>query len=45
VKTSPDRVLYLARVLARKLKANLNLGQRADAATVRRAIVRDRTEA
>src|SRR5206468_8074370 len=45
VKTSPDRVLYLARVLARKLKANLNLGQRADDETVRRAIVRDLTEA
>jgi hypothetical protein len=45
VKTSPDRVLYLSRVLAKKLKDNLNLTQKADDETVRRAIVRDLTEA
>jgi hypothetical protein len=45
VKTSPDRVLYLSRVLAKKLKENLNLTQKADDETVRRAIVRDLTEA
>jgi hypothetical protein len=45
VKTSPDRVLYLSRVLAKKLKNNLNLTQNADDETVRRAIVRDLTEA
>lgn len=45
MKTSPDRVLYLSRVLAKKLKENLNLTQKADDETVRRAIVRDLTEA
>jgi len=45
MKPSPDRVLYLARVIAKKLKENLNLVQRADDETVRRAIVRDLTEA
>lgn len=45
MKTSPDRVLYLSRVLAKKLKDNLNLTQKPDDETVRRAIVRDLTEA
>jgi hypothetical protein len=45
VKTSSDRVLYLSRVLAKKLKGNLNLVQKADDDTVRRAIVRELTEA
>ncbi len=45
MKPSPDRILYLSRVLARKLKGNLNLAQGADDETVRRAIVRDLTEA
>jgi hypothetical protein len=45
LRTSPDRVLYLSRVLAKKLKGNLNLTQKADDETVRRAIVRDLTEA
>ena len=45
MKTSPDRVLYLSRVLAKKLKDNLNLTQKTDDETVRRAIVRDLTEA
>ena len=45
MKTSPDRVLYLSRVLAKKLKDNLNLVQKSDDDTVRRAIVRELTEA
>jgi hypothetical protein len=45
MKPSPDRVLYLSRVIAKKLKDNLNLVQKADDETVRRAIVRDLTEA
>lgn len=45
MKPSPDRVLYLSRVIAKKLKDNLNLEQKADDETVRRAIVRDLTEA
>jgi hypothetical protein len=45
MKPSPDRVLYLSRVIAKKLKENLNLTQKADDETVRRAIVRDLTEA
>lgn len=45
MKPSPDRVLYLARVLAKKLKGNLNLVQKADDETLRRALVRDLTEA
>jgi hypothetical protein len=45
MKPSPDRVLYLSRVIAKKLKDNLNLTQKADDDTVRRAIVRDLTEA
>ena len=45
MKPSPDRVLYLSRVIAKKLKENLNLSQKADDDTVRRAIVRDLTEA
>jgi hypothetical protein len=45
MKPSPDRVLYLARVIAKKLRENLNLVQRADDETVRRAIVRDLMEA
>ena len=45
MRPSPDRVLYLSRVIAKKLKDNLNLVQKADDETVRRAIVRDLTEA
>ena len=44
MKASADRVLYLARVLGKKLKDNRNLTQRADDETVRRAIVRVLTE-
>ena len=44
MKGSTDRILYLARVIARKLKENMNLVQKADDETVRRAIVRVLTE-
>ena len=44
MKASADRILYLARVLGKKLKDNRNLTQRADDETVRRAIVRVLTE-
>jgi hypothetical protein len=44
VKVSADRVLYLSRVIARKLKDNMNLIQKGDDETVRRAIVRVLTE-
>jgi hypothetical protein len=45
VKVSADRVLYLSRVIVRKLKENMNLVQRADDETTRRAVVRVLTEA
>ena len=41
---SSDRVLYLSRVILRKLKENMNLVQRADDETARRVIVRVLTE-
>ncbi|MCA1582195.1 MAG: DUF507 family protein [Acidobacteria bacterium] len=44
MKVSADRILYLSRVIARKLKENMNLIQRSDDETVRRAIVRVLTE-
>lgn len=44
MKVSADRVLYLARVIARKLKENMNVVQRADDDTARRAITRVLTE-
>jgi hypothetical protein len=44
VKVSADRILYLSRVLTRKLKENMNLIQKADDETVRRAVVRVLTE-
>jgi hypothetical protein len=40
VKVSADRILYLSRVILRKLKENMNLVQRADDETLRRAIVK-----
>jgi hypothetical protein len=40
VKVSADRVLYLSRVILRKLKDNMNLVQKADDETVRRAVQR-----
>jgi len=44
MKASADRILYLSRVITRKLKDNMNLIQRADDDTVRRAIVRVLTD-
>jgi hypothetical protein len=44
VKVSADRVLYLSRVITRKLKDNMNLVQKGDDETVRRAVVRVLTE-
>lgn len=44
MKVSADRILYLSRVIARKLKENMNLIQRSDDETIRRAIVRVLTE-
>lgn len=44
MKVSADRVLYLSRVIVRKLKENMNLVQKADDETVRRAVVRVLTE-
>jgi hypothetical protein len=40
MKVSADRVLYLSRVILRRLKENMNLVQKADDETARRAIVR-----
>ena len=44
MKVSADRILYLSRILTRKLKENMNLIQKADDETVRRAVVRVLTE-
>lgn len=44
MKVSPDRILYLSRVIVRRLKENMNLVQKADDETVRRAVVRVLTE-
>jgi hypothetical protein len=44
VKVSADRVLYLSRVILRKLKDNMNLVQKADDETSRRAIQRALSE-
>jgi hypothetical protein len=40
VKVSADRILYLSRVILRKLKENMNLVQKTDDDTLRRAIVK-----
>ena len=40
MKVSGDRILYLSRVILRKLKENMNLVQKADDETARRAIVK-----
>jgi hypothetical protein len=45
VKISADRALYLSRMILRKLKENMNLVQKSDDETARRAIVRVLTEA
>jgi hypothetical protein len=44
VKTSADRILYLARVVLKSLKEDRNLEQKADDETVRRAVVRELTD-
>ena len=44
MKVSADRVLYLSRVIMRRLKENMNLVQKADDETVRRAIVKVLTD-
>lgn len=44
MKLSGDRILYLSRVVLRRLKENMNLVQKADDETARRAIVRVLTE-
>ena len=44
MKASADRLLYLSRVIARKLKDSHNLVQRADDETVRRAVMRVLTD-
>jgi hypothetical protein len=44
VKVSADRILYLSRVILRKLKENMNLVQKVDDETVRRAIVKVLTD-
>lgn len=44
LKISADRILYLSRVILRKLKENMNLVQKADDETVRRAIVKVLTD-
>ena len=44
MKVSADRILYLARVITRKLQDNMNLVQKGDDETVRRAVVRVLTE-
>ncbi|HYT33041.1 MAG TPA: hypothetical protein VEO37_10635 [Thermoanaerobaculia bacterium] len=45
MKISADRALYLSRMILRKLKENMNLVQKSDDETARRAIVRVLTEA
>ena len=44
MKISPDRVLYLARVILKNLKQSRHLEQRSDDETVRRAVVRELTD-
>lgn len=44
MKISADRILYLSRVITRKLKENMNLIQKADDDTVRRAVARVLTD-
>ena len=45
MKISADRALYLSRMILKKLKENMNLVQKADDETARRAIVRVLTDA
>lgn len=45
MKPSADRILYLARAILKGLKENRNLEQKSDDETVRRAVVRELTDA
>ncbi len=44
MKVSADRILYLSRVILKRLKDSANLEQKADDETVRRAVVRELTD-
>ena len=44
MKASPDRILYLSRVMVRSLKGSRNLEPRSDDETTRRAVVRELTD-
>ena len=44
MKPTADRINYLSRVIARRLKESMNLVQKADDDTVRRAVVRVLTD-
>ena len=44
MKASPDRILYLSRVVLKSLKENRNLEQKSDDETARRAVVRELTD-
>lgn len=44
MKATADRINYLARVITRRLKDSMNLVQKADDETVRRAVVRVLTD-
>jgi hypothetical protein len=44
VRVSPDRILYLSRVILKSLKDSRNLEARSDDETARRAVVRELTD-
>ena len=44
MKASPDRILYLSRVILKSLKDNRNLEQKSDDETAHRAVVRELTD-
>ena len=44
MKVSPDRILYLSRVILKALKDSRNLEQKSDDETARRAVVRELTD-
>lgn len=44
MKVSADRILYLSRVILKRLKENRNLEQKIDDETARRAVVRELTD-
>jgi hypothetical protein len=44
MKVSADRIIYLSRIITRRLKENMNLVQKADDETIRRAVLRVLTE-